>query len=177
MEVSMNKQTKIIIGVFVCMGVILGVTVYMGRDDLAVRTELNNDAIFTIMEEGQKVREYTMSEIQAMGETHFKANLKSSGQAAIEYTYQGVLMKTILENAGVNFEGKNAAIVTAVDGYVVSVGMDKLMDDENVYLAYMREGELIGTYEEGGRGPYMMIISKDQFSQYWCKYAYSVELQ
>jgi hypothetical protein len=86
-------------------------------------------------------------------------------------------MKTILENAGLNFEGKNAAIVTAVDGYVVSVGMDKLMDDENVYLAYMREGELIGTYEEGGRGPYMMIISKDQFSQYWCKYAYSVELQ
>lgn len=172
----MKNQTKIIVGVLIVMAVTLGVTTYLSRDEFALRTELNNDAIFTIMDEGVPVATYNMSDIQAMGEVSFKANLKTSGQPPIEYTYQGVLLKTVLENAGLSFDGKDSAIVSAVDGYVVSVSMEKLLDDENVYLTYKREGELIGTYEEGGRGPYMVVISKDQFSQFWCKYAHSVEL-
>ncbi len=177
MEDNMSKQMKGIVIVLVIVGLVLGVSIYMGKDDLALRTQLNNDAVFEIFDQGNALATYTMEEIEALGASEFKAHLKSSGQAAVEYTYQGVLMKTILEDAGVDFEGKDSAIVTAVDGYAVSVGMDKLMDDDNVYLAYMREGELLGTYEDGGRGPYMMIIRKDQFSQYWCKYAYRVELQ
>lgn len=173
----MSKQSKIIIGIILVMVLVLGVTTYLGKEDLALRTELNNDAIFTVTEGGETLATYNMSEIQDMGEVSFKANLKTNGQAPIEYTYQGVLLKSILENAGASFDDKNSAIVSAVDGYVVSVSMEKLMDDENVYLAYMREGDLIGTYEDGGRGPYMVIISKDKFSQYWCKFAHSVELQ
>lgn len=173
----MSKQTKGIITVLVIVGIILGLSVYLGQDDLARRTQLNNDAVFTVVDGGKEQAAYTMEEIQALGEQRFTANLKSSGQAPVEYTYHGVLMKDILEDAGVELNGKNSALVTAVDGYVVSVSMDKLMEKDNVYLAYMREGELLGTYEEGGRGPYMMIIRKDKFSQYWCKYAYSVEVQ
>ena len=63
-----------------------------------------------------------------------------------------------------------------IDGYAAALSMDKVMDDDNVYLAYKRDGELLGTKTDGGNGPYQLIISKDKFSQYWVKFAYQGEL-
>lgn len=174
----MSKLKKFILPIIIVILVlIIGVLAMVNKDTFSEKAQLNNDAIFAVMDAGVEIKTYTMSEISALGETTFKANLKSSGNDPIEYEYTGVLLKTILEDAGLSFENKDSAIVSAIDGYVVAVSMEKLLDDSNVYLAYKRAGELIGTREDGGDGPYQMIISKDQFSQYWCKYAYSIDLQ
>ncbi len=173
----MKKGPAILIGIIALLVVIIGVTAFMNKDHVAQMKDLNNDAIFIVIEEGQEKASYDMSQIQAMGETNFDANLKTSGKDPISYTYTGVLLKTILQEAGVDLSTLEAVIVTAADGYAVSVDMEKMMADDNVYLAYMRESELIGTREEGGKGPYQMIISKDPFSQFWCKYALSVEVK
>lgn len=156
---------------------IIGVLALINKDTFEEKAQLNNDAIFSVMEKGLEIKSYTMDEIAKLGETTFKANLKSSGNDPVEYEYSGVLLKTILEDAGVSYEDKNSAIVSAIDGYVVALSIEKLLEDDNVYLAYKRGGQLIGTREQDGDGPYQMIISKDQFSQYWCKYAYSIDLQ
>ncbi len=111
-----------------------------------------------------------------MGEVEFDANLKTSGNGPIEQKYVGVPLKTIIENAGVKLDENSVAVVSAIDGYSVALTMDKLLDEGNVYLAYICEGELIGTKAEGGKGPYQMVISKDPFSQFWCKYAYNVDV-
>ena len=171
-----NKQNVIIAIIIAVLIVIIGVTALLNKDNAASKTELNNDAVFAIVENGEEIKSYNMSEIQSLGEVEFYANLKSSGNDPIEHLYTGVPLVNILEDAGVNIEGRDAAIISAIDGYVVSVSMDKVLDEENVYLAYLRGGELIGTREDGGDGPYQLIISKDKFSQFWCKYAYSVEL-
>lgn len=173
----MKKNNIIIMVIVIFLVIVVSVTAYLNKENVAIKKQLNNDAIFTVYDDGEELNSYNMSDIQAMGEVGFNANLKTNGKDPIAYDYTGVLLKTILEDAGVSFEGKSAVIVSAIDGYVVSVSLDKVMEDDNVYLAYMREGELIGTREEGGKGPYQMIISKDPFSQYWCKYAYSAELK
>jgi len=174
----MNKLNKYLLPIIILILVlIIGVLAIINKDTFEEKAQLNNDAIFSVMNDGVEVRSYNMDEIAALGETTFKANLKSSGNDPIEYEYSGVLLKTILEDAGVSLEGKDSAIVSAIDGYVVAIAIDKILDDDNVYLAYKRMGELIGTREEDGDGPYQMIISKDKFSQYWCKYAYSIDLQ
>lgn len=171
----MKKSTMMITGIMVFLVLVVGITAYLNQENAARKT--NDDAIFTIYEDGQQIAAYNMVEIQAMGEESFQAHLKTNGKDPISYTYTGVLLKTILEKAEVSLQGKTSVIVSAIDGYVVSVSMDKVMADDNVYLAYMRESELIGTREDGGKGPYQMIIRKDPFSQYWCKYAYSAELK
>jgi hypothetical protein len=173
----MKKNTKILISVILILVVISAVAIMMNRDNVAAQKELNDNAIFIVKDNGQEIVSYNMTEIQALGETDFTATLDTSDTDPEDFHYTGVLLKAIFENAGISLEGKEAVVVTAADGYTVAVPMEKFMADDNVYLAYKKEGTLIGTREEGGKGPYQMIISKDQFSQFWCKYAVSADIQ
>ncbi|WP_461204696.1 molybdopterin-dependent oxidoreductase [Clostridium sp. DL1XJH146] len=171
----MNKNKKTIVSIVVALVVIIGVFAFLNQDSVSEKKSLNNDAIFIVMDNGEEVQRFNMEEIRNLGETNFKANLKTNGKDPVEYEYTGVLLKTLFEEAGVSIEEKDAVVMTAADGYATSVEMKKVMEDDNVYVAYMREGESIGTKEDGGKGPYQIIISKDQFSQYWCKYALSAD--
>ncbi|SHJ21721.1 Oxidoreductase molybdopterin binding domain-containing protein [Dethiosulfatibacter aminovorans DSM 17477] len=173
----MNKNTKILVSVILILVLISAIAIMMNRDNAAAKKELNDNAVFILMDNGEEIASYNMTEIQAIGETDFTATLDTSTTDPEDFQYTGVLMKSIFEHAGISLEGREAVIVSAVDGYTVAVPMDKFMADDNVYLAYKKEGELIGTREEGGKGPYQMIISKDQFSQFWCKYAISADIQ
>ncbi len=172
-----NKQNVIIAAVIAVLIVVIGITAYLNKDNAQEKTQLNNGAVFAVIENGQEIKSYNMTEIQSLGEVEFSATHKSSGNDPVDYVYTGVPLINILNDAGIISDNKDAAIVSAIDGYVVSVSMEKVLDAENVYLAYMKDGKLLGTREDGGEGPYQIIISKDKFSQFWCKYAYSVELE
>jgi len=172
----MKKSNKILICIIGSLFILIMVLAYFNKNTLVEKTQMNNDAIFSVMLDGENIKDYTMDDIQKLGEESFNANLKTNGKESIPYEYTGVLLKKILEDADIDFENKESAIVSSIDGYVVAVSMKKVLDNNNVYLAYKREGEWLGTREEGGKGPYQMIISKDEFSQYWCKYAFSVEV-
>lgn len=173
----MNKQNRLILGIIVVLAVILGITGVLNRGAAEAKSLLNENAVFKVLVNGEEVAIRNMAEIQALGEVDFDANLKKSGKDPITYEYSGVLLKTILEDAGVDLTDAKGVVVSAVDGYAVSVTMEKILTEDNVYLAYKRNGELIGTREEGGKGPYQMIISKDLFSQFWCKYALTADVQ
>lgn len=172
----MKKNNIIILTVIIALVGVLAVTYFINQDDIEYKQQLNQDAIFEVLYQGEVIATYNMLEIAEMGEVTFTANSKSSGNDPVEYEYTGVLLKTIFEEAGLDPEGKTSVTVMAIDGYAAAITMDKFMDDDNVYLAYMRNGELLGTKTDGGIGPYQLIISKDQFSQYWVKFAYQGEL-
>lgn len=173
----MKKNTKILISVILVLVIISAVAIMMNKDNVKAKKELNDNAVFILMDKGEEIASYNMTEIQAIGEADFTATLDTSNTDPEDFQYTGVLLKNVFEHAGISLEGREAVIVSAVDGYTVALPMDKFMEDDNVYLAYKKEGELIGTREEGGKGPYQMIISKDQFSQFWCKYAVSADIQ
>lgn len=173
----MKKNTKILISVILVLVIISAVAIMMNKDNVKAKKELNDNAVFILMDKGEEIASYNMTEIQAIGEADFTATLDTSNTDPEDFQYTGVLLKNVFEHAGISLEGREAVIVSAVDGYTVALPMDKFMEDDNVYLAYKKEGELIGTREEGGKGPYQMIISKYQFSQFWCKYAVSADIQ
>jgi hypothetical protein len=172
----MKKNNIIILSLIVVLIGILSVTYFINQDDIEYKQQLNQDAIFEVLYQDEVVDSFTMVEIADMGEVTFTANLKSSGNDPVEHEYTGVLLKTIFEEAGLDPEEKTSVTVIAIDGYAAAITMDKFMDDDNVYLAYMRDGELLGTKADGGNGPYQLIISKAQFSQYWVKFVYQAEL-
>ncbi|MDN5298911.1 MAG: hypothetical protein PWP51_1464 [Clostridiales bacterium] len=171
-----NGQAKIVAGIIGILVIVIVVTTWMSKGDIETKKALNNEAVFTVQNEGSEVKTYDMETIDQLGRETFKANLKSSGKDPVEHTYEGVLLKTILTDAGIDLDSVDSVVVYAIDGYAVSLSTDKLMEDDNVYLAYIRDDALIGTREEDGDGPYQMVIKKDPFSQYWCKYAYSVSI-
>ncbi|MCT4564679.1 MAG: molybdopterin-dependent oxidoreductase [Maledivibacter sp.] len=170
----MNRKITLVI---IILAVIVGSTAYMNLKTVEVKKELQENAEFVIKENGKEIAKLNMKEIRTLGETEFSANLKTNGKEPIRYTYTGVPLKNLFEKYGVDIKEKSTLVVTAIDGYTVAVEIDKILEDDNVYLAYMREGKSIGNREDGGKGPYQMIISKDKISQHWCKFAVEADVK
>ncbi|WZL72375.1 hypothetical protein QBE52_14945 [Clostridiaceae bacterium 35-E11] len=170
----MKKYITIVVMV---LTIIVGITAYLNMKTVAVKKDLEENALFVIKENGKEIAAIDMKTIKSLGESKFEAKLKKSGEDPTPYTYTGVLLKKIFENYEVELKNKSAVVVKAIDGYTVAVDIEKVLADDNVYLTYMREGEGLGNKEDGGSGPYQMIISKDPFSQYWCKFALEADAQ
>ena len=113
----------------------------------------------------------------AIREENFNATLDTSSTDPKEFEYTGVLLREIIKKVDINLENKELAAVTGADGYTVAVSIDKIMEEDNVYLSYKRQGHPLGTRDDGGSGPYQLIIRKDKFSQNWCKYAVKVDIR
>lgn len=169
-------KSKIALAIIV-LAVIVGITGFINLKSVEVKKDLEENSRFVIKEKGKEIAVLDMNEIRSLGEEEFSANLKKSGKEPIPFNYTGVLFKNILKKYNINLDNKSAIIFTAIDGYTVAVEIEKILEDDNVYLAYMREGESLGNRENGGSGPYQMIISKDPFSQYWCKFAIEADVQ
>ena len=173
----MSKNAKMLILIIGLLIVISTIAIVMNKEDVEEKSELNENAIFIIMEDDVEIASYNMSQIKEIGEKSIVATLDTSTSEPEDFEYTGVLLKNVFTHAGVSLVDKEAVIVAAVDGYTIAISMEKLMDEDNVYIVYKKEGELLGTREEGGKGPYQIIIIKDQFSQYWCKYALSANIR
>jgi len=169
-------KSKITLAIII-LALIVGVTGFINLKSVEVKKDLEENSRFVIKEKGKEVATLDMKEVRSLGETEFKANLKKSGKDPVRYNYTGVPFKNILMKYNINLDDKSAIVFTAIDGYTVAVEIEKILEDDNVYLVYMRDGDTLGNKENGGNGPYQMIISKDPFSQYWCKFAIEADVQ
>jgi len=167
---------RIIIIVIAVLVVLIGVTAFLNAGNVQEKRLLNEDAVFIIMEQGEEKKQFDMAAIRVLGETEFETAKDTSTTGPEKQTYTGVLLKKLYEAAGVAIESGDAVLNVAADGYTVMVTGEKVLEDDNVYIVYIKDGEPIGTREDGGDGPYLIVISNDKFSQNWCKYALSSEL-
>jgi hypothetical protein len=46
-----------------------------------------------------------------------------------------------------------------------------------VYIVYAIDNKPLGKKEDGGAGPFELVIKNDPFSQRWCKFVSEVEIQ
>ncbi|HKL43313.1 MAG TPA: molybdopterin-dependent oxidoreductase [Clostridia bacterium] len=173
----MNKNTKTLIIIILILVGISSTGLYLNKDNIKRNKELNEKAIFEIYDSGEFLTAYTMKEIREMGEEKFEATLDTSSTQAKAYEYTGVLLKKIFKAADLEIHNRELVAVTGADGYTVALSINKVIENDNVYLAYKREGISLGTREDGGNGPYQLIIRKDQFSQNWCKYVVKADVR
>jgi DMSO/TMAO reductase YedYZ molybdopterin-dependent catalytic subunit len=170
----MKKTVLIVVLILV---LVVGITAYMNRGDLAAKRESQLNAYVIIKTEGSELARIDLEKLQQMNVVDVEANLKRSGKPPEKHVYTGVLLKEVLEDAGVDTAGKDTVIMKAADGYVSAIGMEETLQDDNVYLVFKIDGKPLGTKEEGGSGPLQVILAKDPFSQRWCKFVMEIELQ
>jgi len=163
--------------IVVLLVVIVAVTAYLNRGDLAEKQELQEEAqiIFTV--NGDETARFNLAEIKEMGEVNFNKELDTSETGPEEQSFTGVLLKNVIDAAGITLQDKQQVIVKAVDGYTVALTADEVQAEDNVYLIYMNNGEFLKPKSEGGTGPYRIVIKEDQFGQRWCKFITEVELK
>jgi hypothetical protein len=118
----------------------------------------------------------TLESIQAAGDETFEAVLDTSDTDAEMKTYVGVEFKKLFESLGIGLEGQTAVVLSAADGYSVAYGIDEVLQDGNVYIAYMEDGAYLDTIDHGGRGPFEAIVVTDTFSNRRCKWLTGIEV-
>lgn len=155
---------------------IVGVTAYLNVDNLKAKDTMQEKELIVI-KSGEESATLDKESINGLGEVEFSANLKSDGKLAEKHTYTGVLLKKVLDANNIDLSNKEVLIVKGIDGYTVAIGVDEVMEENNVYIAYGMDGKPLGKKEDGGRGPYEVIIRKDPFSQRWCKFLSEIEVQ
>ena len=77
----------------------------------------------------------------------------------------------------IDIGGYNTVIAKAIDGYNVAYEVAEVQDEDNIFIAIARDGKPLGSKSTGGSGPYQLIVSKDAFSQRWCKFVIELEIK
>ena len=170
----MNRKTVFI--TVIALIIIVGIFAHLNGDYIKNKRGIHVNAEI-IIKEGDREILLTFGEVKELGEEEFKANLKTSGNPAVEHSYTGVPLKNVIKRVNADIEDKTQVIARSVDGFTSAYNIDEVLEDNNMYLAYMMDGEPLKSREDGGSGPYQIIIRKDQFSQRWGKYVLEIELQ
>lgn len=168
------KKIWIIIGILV---VIVAAAAYLNRDNITANKKSQDNATFSIKSGGQQVCTLDMNSIKGMKKQTFDAEIKADGKVPAKHIFTGVPMKEIFENKKINTDGKTKVIVKAADGYTSAITINEAMQDDNVYIVYEIDGKPLGKKEDGGAGPFEMVITKDPYSQRWCKFVMEVDLE
>jgi hypothetical protein len=169
-----NKKLIMIIMVLALSILILG---YMNIK--SIEPKANEEGSITFVA-GEKSVKLTFDEITSLSHVEFRATEDTSKSGPTPRKYKGVLLKDALNKASINDEmiaNSSKIIVTGLDGYVIALSKDEVLSNNNVYLAFEKDGKPLGTMKKGGSGPFQMIATSDSFSQRWCKYVIEVSLE
>ena len=170
-------MNKTIVTSLIILVMIVGVTAYLNRGNIADRQEMQDNAQIILLENGEEIKTVDMTFIKKQGEKTFNKELDTSETGPEIQTYTGVLLKSVIEEAGIKLDNKNQVIVKAVDGYTVALTVAEVRKDDNVYIVYKNNGEYLQEKSKGGTGPYRIVIRDDQFGQRWCKFVMEVNIK
>ncbi len=171
----MKKTT--IIAILLVLVVMIGVTAYLKRGDLAERREMMEGAILALTF-GENEIIYEMADIRELGEIEFVATLRGGGRPGREYVFTGVPFRNLLVDIdNVNLADVEMFVARSVDGFTVAFTYAEIMAEDNIYIVYKKDGELLGTRADGGTGPYRVIVRQDPFAMRWARYVVEIELK
>jgi hypothetical protein len=124
----------------------------------------------TVQTEDGKSTVLARSDVEAL--LHVKVTTSVSGSPA---TFEGVLLRAVLEKAGVEFgetlKGKRLAsclLVEAADGYRVVFALPELdpaFTDKRVLLAFLKDGKALDDKE----GPYRIVVPDEKRMARWVR--------
>ena len=149
---------------------------FLNRENIAEKKAMQDSNTFLIIANGKQTI-VTMDDITALEPCVVNANYKSSGENPVEKQYTGVSLKSVVDYFNIDYSKAKSVSFTAADGYASVIPISDALDEENCFIVIEEDGKPLGTKENGGSGPYMMILPNDQFSQRWCKFLLEIEIK
>ncbi len=83
--------------------------------------------------------------------------------------FKGIRLKVLLGTLNIPLEEIDRVITTSIDAYSVALSAEEVLAEDNVYLVYEINGKPLSPMEEGGSGPFRILIREDPFRQRWNK--------
>ncbi len=174
-KLAIKKSTLAALIVVLLVAAAFGTTLGIVLKNNAQNRQNYEQAKIRICKDGVLIGEYTYDELAELtSPVIFQANFKPKGEDALQKSYSGILLRDLLLALGVDIESYQEVQLMAADGYPGVYTIQQVMEEDNVYIANMVEGELFpsgidasGKIDDGG--PYVAIRAKDAFSQFRVK--------
>ncbi len=171
----MNKTSKAAIFILILLVVVFLAALSMNKSEIESRRILLESSTIEVISEDQSDM-VGLEVIQSLGLEEFEAVLDTSSTDASLYKYSGVQLVKLLASLGYEIDGKDMIIATGADGFSVAYSGEEVLEDGNIYIAVMEEGKYLGGIEDGGSGPYEIIVINDSFSNRRCKWITGIEV-
>lgn len=107
----------------------------------------------------------------------FPAVVRSSGSKPVETEYKGIELTKLFDSLNIDITNYSKVTFNASDGYRIILSMEEIKEPSNVYLTFERDGEILKSKKQGGKGPFQLVIRRDPFSQRWIKHVNEIILE
>lgn len=159
----------------VIVGLIIAVVAlaWLNRSDAGVQ-----EGSVAITRDGKTLTTFTLAEVRELRSVSAKKKIVSSNNGDEEGTFTGVPLRTLLDEVSPTLLDKASMVVTrATDGYVSSLDAAEVGEDDDVLLVYEKDGESLGTSEDGGTGPFRIVILSDTYGNRCTKWVNEIEVR
>ena len=173
-----RKSSRMILRVMIGLLIVAGAAAYLNFQGTGRRLTLAANAEILLKDHDQQVFTVTPALLDQLGPQEFKASLNSDGKEPEQHVYTGVPLKDVIAEAKISLQGARQVDILSADGYMVALPVNEVKAENNIYLVTKDNGSYLGTIDDkNGRGPYMIVIRRDPFSQRWSKYVCEINVK
>ena len=126
---------------------------------------------------GETEKVYAMADIKALPYVEVEKEIVSSSFDNDEGVFRGVPLRALLEDAGVGLSDAAQVVIRSEDGFVSVCPAEEVRDSDSALLVYAKNGEPLGGLEDGGSGPFRVLMTDDEFGNRSAKYVCSLEVR
>jgi len=173
MRSGKNKYVYITLGALFAAVVVLAL---LNRGDADLRRALGENREFLILVNGEHAATVGLQALLDMDPQKFTTTMSTSLSAPREISLRGVELRLLLEANGVDFAEASHVTVTGLDSYYSPLSISEVDAEDTIYICFEMDGEALKPQNEGGYGPFLMVIRGSRFAQRWCKYVEAVDV-
>jgi len=168
-----SRRTVIIVAaVVVALAVAIVVLARLNRSDTVVAT-----GSIAIVRDGATLGTFTVEQVRALRSVDAEKTLHSSSHADEKGVFTGAPLRVVLEEVSpALLDDASQVVVRATDGYVSSLDVDEVAGGDDVLLVYAKDGESLGDADDGGTGPFRIVIVSDPFGNRSAKWVNEIEI-
>ena len=166
-----NKSAAVVICVAVFLTgavVVLGIINY---EQFALRRALLEYGAFSVTAGGY-THAVSMEDLLTVGAVSVSATARGETR-----NFTGVPLADIFAHLGISGDNAGSVLFTSLDGFATAVSIADALDGTNAFIVFEEDGQPLGTREEGGLGPYMLVMARDQFPNRWARYLMEITVQ
>ena len=166
--------------VYLVLGLLLAAllaSALFSRNGMELKRALGENHKFQIRLEGETVATVGLQDLLDMEPKEFTTTLATSISAPRGVTLKGVELRELLAALDIDTSQARYFIFSGLDGYYSPLSRGEVEKAESIYICLAMDGELLKPVDEGGFGPFMMVIRGARFAQRWCKYVEAVDIK
>ena len=167
---KIGRNTKIIIAILSVLTAAVIVLGILNYGSIEQRRELNERGAF-LLTSGDTAHNVTMDILLSIG-----SEAVSSGAGGQTRNFTGVPLAAIFDYFEVDCSNAGAVIFASLDGFTTAISIDEALDRANSFIVFEENGAPLGERENGGIGPYMVVMALDRFQNRWARYLVEVTL-